>query len=293
MSFAQTPGAGPRPSTQGVDGIRAGTVPAPSRSTGGHNATNNSKNGRRRASGPDGGDKCLTQTALLSAECQKRRFNPQFKEWSISDQYYCSVDLAGIVLKSNRAYPTANDAKQALARRAITEIRKRPCPSPAIGAAAKVARAEKMQHETTVGGRRDSDPVPWSAKPNERSSGFIAGSGHASGPAVPARSRGGRKNTFDHGMIRTPAPATTLSPHILSNPIASQAFLEGLALGARLYESAQRLKVESVLPRPLLGMQVSCEPRLDRDQERERSPLTEASRRVRERSPLRYQHREY
>lgn len=293
MLLAQTPGAGPRPSAQRVDGVRAGTVPAPSRSTGGHNTNNSSKNSRRRASGPDGGDKCLTQTALLSAECQKRRFNPQFKEWSINDQYYCSVDLAGIVLKCNRSYSTANDAKQALARRAVAEIRKRPCPSPAVGAAAKVARAERMQNETTAGGRRDADPALWSSKPDERSSGFVAGNGHANGSAVPARSRGGQINANEHGMTRTLAPATTLSPHILSDPIASQAFLEGLALGARLYESAQRLKVESVLPRPLLGMQVSCEPHLGRDQERERSPLTGTNRRVRERSPLRYQHHEY
>ncbi|KXJ96125.1 hypothetical protein Micbo1qcDRAFT_192961 [Microdochium bolleyi] len=290
-TYAQTPAAGNRPSTQGSHRGRAGTVPATARKASGNNASNVS-NGRRRASGPDGGDKCQTQTALLSAECQKRRFNPQFREWSANGQYYCSVNLNGIVLNNSQGYSTANEAKQALARRAVAEIRKIPCTSPAAGAAAKVARAERQSNEVNTGGHRSADTGMWATKPDEQNSAFRNEGGHTGFLPVSTTSRVVQANACSQALPQTPAPANTLSPHILSNPIASQAFLEGLALGARLYESAQRLKVAMVPPRSSTGTQASTRSHLGRDRERERSPFTETSRQTRERSPLRSQHRE-
>ncbi|KAH7034704.1 uncharacterized protein B0I36DRAFT_83320 [Microdochium trichocladiopsis] len=261
--------------------------------------TNASNNGRRRSSGVDGGDKYLTHTAILSAECQKRRFNPQFTEWSTNGQYYCSINLNGVVLNGNRAYSTANDAKQALAKLAVSEVKKQPCPSPAARAAAKAARAERIAHESAQIGNRSASSSQGQQRAKDSASAVHRGSTMENGPKgwLPAvqSSQAGQDGTINHNTCQTPAPASALSPDILSNPIASRAFLEGLALGARLYESAQRLKAENILIRPSLGMP-AAEPASASgrgwNHERERSPMAEGSRRIRERSPLRNQHRE-
>lgn len=269
-----------------------GSNRASTRNSNGRDGNRNKNNSSRRINGTDGRDKLFTQTAILSTECQKRRFNPQFTEWSVQGKFFCSVNMNGIVLSSERGFTTANDAKQAMARRALEEIKKQPCASPAARAAAKAARAEQVANEPASNGDRIA---------------FAGANRMSNPPAMLQHSENGEPSlqnfatgaTSHHLAVQTglpsyqPSPASTLSPDILTNPVASRAFLEGLALGARLYESAQRLKAENFLPRPLLGIPNGSMIRSGQEtgRERERSPTTNGNRHVRERSPLRNQYR--
>ncbi|KAI0006582.1 hypothetical protein F4779DRAFT_644095 [Xylariaceae sp. FL0662B] len=73
-----------------------------------------------------------TAAAILSGECQKRGFNPQFHGWITREgDFKCSITLKhGKTVHDDRTFKTAVDAKQALAKRAVEEVRKLPLPEP-------------------------------------------------------------------------------------------------------------------------------------------------------------------
>lgn len=84
---------------------------------------------------------------ILSQECQKRGFNPQFTEWTTRDGgCMCSVDIHGVILYSSRSFASAVDAKQSLAGRAIGEVKKLPISSrvaPSVESAAIIGTPAK------------------------------------------------------------------------------------------------------------------------------------------------------
>ncbi|KAI1076191.1 hypothetical protein F5B20DRAFT_336764 [Whalleya microplaca] len=252
---------------------------------------NSNSNGNGNVNGNDGkrgSDFGRTATAILSLECQKRKFNPQFKEWVTRDgDFKCSVNLNGKTLHDGRTFTTAVAAKQALAKRAIEEVRKLPCPKPSV------KPTENVKPDATKGhsGYAPVKPEPVPAKREDRGNRYAP---FAS--VVPEPMASYYKPEYDRreevrfliGRVQALCGATNgPSPHILEDPVASRAFLEGFALGGRLEDSARRQYVEYVRPRspPMTELQRLYSGRFYRHRERSPPPIT--GRTHRERSPIR------
>ncbi|RYP56278.1 hypothetical protein DL771_012065 [Monosporascus sp. 5C6A] len=248
--------------------------------------------GRAANAGEDWRPSAPSSTAVLSTECQKRRFNPQFTEWVTRDgRYMCSVNLNGITLHDNRTFGTALEAKQSLAKRAVAEVKKLPCPDPAVKAAekaAKVAAWESSKNEAPQSGRYGGQ-VKSEPRDNRYS--------HSAIPRGSDPMRGHyttdpytRRSEASHLVSRIQAlcegSGNGPSSFVLTDPLASRAFLEGFALGGKLHETANRpCQPEQIRPR-------SPQAAIDRlyaryQRERERSPKATIRRYLRERSPVR------
>ncbi|RYP03936.1 hypothetical protein DL764_004770 [Monosporascus ibericus] len=248
--------------------------------------------GRVANAGDDWRPSAPSSTAILSTECQKRRFNPQFTEWVTRDgRYMCSVNLNGITLHDSRTFGTALEAKQSLAKRAVAEVKKFPCPDPAARAAEKAAKAsawEGSKNEVPQSGRYGGQV---NSKPHDdRRSHFAIPQGtdpirnhYTTDPYT-------RRSEASHLVSRIQAlyEGSGIGPSsfVLTDPLASRAFLEGFALGGRLHETANRpCQPEQIRPR-------SPQAAIDRlyaryQRERERSPKATIRRYLRERSPVR------
>lgn len=78
-------------------------------------------------------------TQWLSYECQRRRFNPEFKTKELRDntgevQYQCSVVMHGLVVHGNTQFDNVLDAKIHVAAKALRQLRcKWPMAGPARG----------------------------------------------------------------------------------------------------------------------------------------------------------------
>ncbi|RYP51949.1 hypothetical protein DL768_002825 [Monosporascus sp. mg162] len=239
----------------------------------------------RRPSGP-------SSTAILSTECQKRRFNPQFTEWVTRDgRYMCSVNLNGITLHDSRTFSTALEAKQSLAKRAVAEVKMFPCPDPAVRAAEKAAKAsawEGSKNEAPQSGRYGGQAKSKPHDDRQSHSAIPQGAdpihNHYTTDPYTRRSEAGhlvsRIQALYEGSGNGP------SSFVLTDPLASRAFLEGFALGSKLHETANRpCQPELIRPR-------SPQAAIDRlyaryQRERERSPKATIRRHLRERSPVR------
>ncbi|RYP16113.1 hypothetical protein DL765_005314 [Monosporascus sp. GIB2] len=248
--------------------------------------------GRVANAGDDWRPSAPSSTAILSTECQKRRFNPQFTEWVTRDgRYMCSVYLNGITLHDSRTFGTALEAKQSLAKRAVAEVKKFPCPDPAVKAAEKAAKAaawESSKNEAPQGGRYGGQVKSKPRDDRHRHSAIPQGIGpvrnhYATDPHT-------RRSEASHLVSRIQAlydgSGNGPSSFVLTDPLASRAFLEGFALGGKLHETANRpCKPEQIRPR-------SPQAAIDRlyaryQRERERSPKETIRRHLRERSPVR------
>ncbi|KAH8195525.1 hypothetical protein TruAng_010310 [Truncatella angustata] len=162
----------------------------------------------------------LTQpwTSILSSECQKRRFNPQFDEWINPDgTYQCTVDLNGRVLNDSRCWSSALDAKQALSRRAVDYIRKLPLPDGSY-----YKPEDKPKIRGTSFRPKEKSYKPLSEEEDERRLLRRIQSlyGHSGGP----------------------------SEGVMADPAASHAFLEGFALGCKLRETSRDQRRRSRSP---------------------------------------------
>ena len=209
----------------------------------------------------------VSYSAILSKECQKRSFNPHFIEWVNPDgRYMCSVELNnGGMVHDTRSFGSANEAKQALAKRAIGHVKKIPCPDPAVRAAEKAEKAEKarlasaaaasawgnatngayqsIRHDEGVKGKPCDNvyprhPVPPVVEPGLRSSQY--GSVYVSEPQQSlyvTGSYGHQTSEVSYliDRIYTLCEGHGPSPFVLGDAWAARAFLEGFALGERLH----------------------------------------------------------
>lgn len=173
-----------------------------------------------------------TYTAILSSECQKRRFNPQFIEWQTPEGLYqASVNLNGKKLIDSRTFRTATDAKQALARRAIEHVRTLPIPAGLPNRASEIAKEKQEQMDR----ERQKEPLcpanNGRVYPDEHRV-----RSHSSTNGIDHRSEDKRlleRLQAKFGRVSTPQQS------ILEDPLASRAFLEGFALGSRLHDAAR------------------------------------------------------
>lgn len=156
-----------------------------------------------------------TWTSQLSAECQRRHFNPQFKEWSNADgTFQCSVELQGVTLSDSRTWRFPADAKQALARRAVDYIRQTP-----VHGGLSIRERERAQ---VIAEEKSKNQAIVAEQQEER--------------------RLLDKIQKLYGMGAGP------SESVMANPAASRAFLEGFALGSKLRDSSRSQRRRSRSP---------------------------------------------
>ncbi|KAI0097887.1 hypothetical protein GGR51DRAFT_454001 [Nemania sp. FL0031] len=228
-------------------------------------------------------------TARLSAQCQVRHFNPKWYETSGPEGFKCSVQLINKIIHGEHAYPTPSEAKQAVAEKALVYVHHLPCEDPAQKAAEKIAlsehtdrhcdrnrqgRTQIKREPTATGGltnfhRRHAYPPP-------------------AGPNTPVYAWNAY-NYNDQGAflhrVQSIFGAGGPSPAVLSDPLAAQAFLQGLALGtsARAVGPTYDPHLEPQ-GRPLPPISGEVYRPYDA---REQSPQRNFSRSYRDRSPLR------
>ncbi|KAI0533696.1 hypothetical protein GGR58DRAFT_516715 [Xylaria digitata] len=173
-------------------------------------------------------------TARLSAQCQLRHFNPKWHETSGPNGFRCSVQLINKVIHGDNVYPTAYDAKQAAAEKALLYVHRLPCEDPAPKVAVKIRSGEQTDRFTD---RNRSGRAQVKREPS-------ANAGHAGLPgqytyATPASANaacnwsayGYNENRALLHRIQSLFGGTGPSPTVLSDPLAAQAFLQGLAVG--------------------------------------------------------------
>ncbi|KAI1647672.1 uncharacterized protein F4817DRAFT_97661 [Daldinia loculata] len=250
--------------------------------------------------------KFVTPAMLLSQECQKRRFNPQFTEWhDRNGRCKCSVSLKGLIVTDMRAYDTASEAKAAISRKALTEVRKLPCEDPAGKPAAILTEVVKQGIYKDVpnffgfgSAQTENKPNPQQHRNNQHTQVAPFMQEHrVSRYQPPGNFSNDRYDNYDlhdqqnllmsqvqylFGHINGP------SNRIAEDPLASRAFLEGIALGSRLGQSTIHRPDAYTYAPPSAPQRLNARPRGDSGRRRERSPVTgPRSHHNRVRSPLR------
>ncbi|OTB05085.1 hypothetical protein M426DRAFT_10929 [Hypoxylon sp. CI-4A] len=256
----------------------------------------------------------------LSKECQKRHFNPVFIESRESLGFRCDVDLRGKLIRGVGIFMNTQDAKVAVSEKALQEVRKLPKSfRPNKPAAASGITAGRSTNQGVANGRADRGKSPHRSASTRRLP-FHNETGRRADPYHHyALERGtnsdlrrnpdrtSRRNDQHHepsyydpghgradeqrdllARIQRSYGSGSVGPQVLEDPVASRAFLQGLALGARLDASARGRTDEYVDYPTSLGPPFSF---LARDaRRRERSPPANTPSRVlRQRSPLRRQ----
>ncbi|KAI1424482.1 hypothetical protein F5Y12DRAFT_715242 [Xylaria sp. FL1777] len=225
-------------------------------------------------------------TARLSAECQLRHFNPKWQETSGPYGFKCSVQLMNKVVHGDRAHSTAYDAKQAVAEKALVQVRRLPCEDPAQKVAARLRSGEQTDRVS------DRNRPGRAAVKREPSANASHASFHGQyAYATPAGANAAAYNWNTYGYTEPRALLHRIqslfggagpSPAVLSDPLAAQAFLQGLALGTSIHAASSAY--EPYLeprgrPLPAISGEIyrPYEPR-------ERSPAPDISRNYRDRS---------
>ncbi|KAI0446523.1 hypothetical protein F4803DRAFT_18769 [Xylaria telfairii] len=230
----------------------------------------------------------LVATARLSAQCQLRHFNPKWHESSGPNGFKCSVQLINNFIHGGRAYPTAYDAKQAVAEKALVYVSKLPCEDPAEKVAARIRSAGKTDrfNEGNRVGRSQVKREPAANIGNGNFQGQYANAAPADASAVAynwdAYNQEQRALLHRiHSVFGRAGPSAA----VLSDPLAAQAFLQGLAVGTSV-------RVASSVYEPYLEPQGRPLPIISSEiyrpyEARERSPQPNFNRSYRDRSPLR------
>lgn len=172
-------------------------------------------------------------------------------------------------ISSNRIFKTASEAKCHIAGLALQELRKMPDPTPATRPPATPdARAPERTSSGAIDGRRG--PVVKSEHSEERRPDHANGMGHRDDdslrfhvryderghsrgrPVVPyptllqssEHTRLDEQRDLIHRIVTLYGHSSGPSPFVLNDAMASQAFLEGIAMGQRLENSARNLPEE-------------------------------------------------
>lgn len=174
-------------------------------------------------------------TARLSAQCQLRHFNPKWQETSGPEGFRCSVQLRDKVIYGDRAYLTPYDAKQAVAEKALGFVLR----LPRHDSAEKVAMAMKSTKQTDNSSDRSrtgraqvkKEPIALAGQ-----AGFRNQYAYAAPVAANVNYNWSAYNSAEQTAllqgVQSIVGSVGPSPAVLSDPLAAQAFLQGLAVGA-------------------------------------------------------------
>ncbi|KAI1414891.1 hypothetical protein F5Y13DRAFT_187579 [Hypoxylon sp. FL1857] len=247
-----------------------------------------------------------SDTKLLTQECQKRHFNPHFIERVTNDGYYtCSVDIRGRLIRGAREYESAAEAKAVIAQHALSIVRRMSCgdgvkkPSDNIAGAAPVGSQDFADGKRRPGGPPGRHPKEYyrrrQANMNRRRQ-AEADRRYAEASHYEPDYRDNYKGRYDEErsiierIHSLNPPSNRPRERILSDPVASQAFLEGFSMGARMADAMHGHP--DAHDYPMSGRHLAERSWWDSAaNRRERSPVPHPSERVRERSPLRRQDR--
>ncbi|KAL7620662.1 hypothetical protein AAE478_009657 [Parahypoxylon ruwenzoriense] len=194
---------------------------------------------------------------MLSEECQKRRFNPKFIESMLpGGKWKCSVDLNCMKIEDTRSFGSRTAAKDYIASQGLMELRKFPFPPEAIqsgkSAPTKNKNALIKKDDASTNSSLHRLPLYDGLNDNDKH--------HLIAELIESM------DGLSHDYLST----------LHANSVASQAFLDGFALGSRLQGSAQR-------PGSLPGLLQSH----GESRRRERSPAPTPENDYRARSPVR------
>ncbi|KAK6949601.1 hypothetical protein Daesc_009684 [Daldinia eschscholtzii] len=249
--------------------------------------------------------KFITPAMLLSQECQKRRFNPQFKELHDGNgRFKCSVNLKGLVVADTSTYSNPFEAKSAISKKALLEVRKLPCEDPAYKPAAILTKVVKQgmyggvpkspgfrrvrtEKKTSLQQRRNDQRTGVTPLMQEHRVNRYQPPGDFSNDRYDSVGLDSDQDFWLSQVQQQFGHANGPSNRIAQDPLASRAFLEGMALGVRLGQSSIRHSeayTDAPFPVPRRSITQS---RSDSDRYRERSPATNRrSRYARVRSPI-------
>ncbi|KAI0203526.1 hypothetical protein F4808DRAFT_22729 [Astrocystis sublimbata] len=255
--------------------------------------------GRPTAGGPPNGHIPLA-TQRLSTQCQLRHFNPKWFESQGPTGFLCSVQIMNKLINGGTVYPTAYEAKQAVAEKALVHVRQIPCDDPAEKAEKAAARlmsagkTDRFSESNRLGRPQVKRESPAKANNGSSQSQYVNAAladanvaAHAwnaySHAYPPAASHEQGTSLIDR--ITSAFGGAGPSPAVLADPLAAQAFLQGLAVGTsvRVASSVYEPYIESrSRPLPVVPGETY------RPYEaRERSPQPSISRNYRDRSPPR------
>lgn len=270
-----------------------------------------------KGGGPVGGARAPqghspTFPCLLSLECQKRGFNPIFHGWATPDGgFKCSVSVNGTIVHDNHSYDTAIEAKDSIAEKALKVARKLPYQKPANKSGTMndhhgPARAKSEDREIKSENSDGRDPTPVNKPDRRRDAGrhpdqpslsylpdYYKGPGFAALQNAKHRRAPGPSHNDDCRTLMNSVRAlfgdqNGPDERILNDPVASQAYLQGFALGGRAAVSARHRPAGNTqrLSRGRRPDGVRLHPGSGFFDRRERSPAPFSTRGHRERSPL-------
>ncbi|OTA85991.1 hypothetical protein M434DRAFT_35939 [Hypoxylon sp. CO27-5] len=204
----------------------------------------------------------VSDASRLSKECQKRGFNPQFREWRTKSGYFkCSVEINGQTVSGiKERYYSAGKAKAEAAKQGLSIINMMP-----------YHKRDDSKHR--YGGAPDYSPYrpPYLDRRYSQS--------HYS----PDYRHDEQRSLIER--IQSLNPSNQPSERVLADPAACQAFLEGFAVGSRMGEAPDRRAQTQgrgwPAERPAESFWWESNAR-----RREQSPASTARGRLRERSPL-------
>ncbi|KAI0509123.1 hypothetical protein F5B22DRAFT_638301 [Xylaria bambusicola] len=235
-------------------------------------------------------------TARLSAQCQLRHFNPKWQETSGPNGFECSVQLQNKVIHGDRSYQTAYEAKQAVAKKALTYVRRLPCDDPAQKLVMRIRNGENrtdifLNGNVVIDGNQKGR-VQMKSEPSANASHAGSTGQHTYATYADANAAACNwiaSNYTDHRAlvrhIQSLFGSTGPSPAVISDSKASQAFLQGLALGTSMPAASAYDPYHKPRGRPIPA---SSGDSYRPYEARERSPAPSVARNYRDRSPLRH-----
>lgn len=229
-------------------------------------------------------------TARLSAECQLRHFNPKWHEISSAQGFKCNVQLVNKVIHGDSFHKSLNDAKQAVAKKALAFVRRLPREEAIYQLFEEAMAPGRTDRLNEVGHRgpakiKGESPLP-ATRPASAFKEPCAYPVHIADNAAyneDTPSYGSDQQEFV-GRIQAVLGEARPSPAVLADPLAAQAFLQGLVLGTAVRPAGLPYRTYAEPQNHRIA--IKPDGRYSSYDVRERSPVSNVRLR-RERSPLR------
>ncbi|KAK4241853.1 hypothetical protein C8A03DRAFT_30022 [Achaetomium macrosporum] len=180
--------------------------------------------------------------ALLSRECQRRGFNPKWELNEVNDGFACDVWLLDQrVTGDRRTFPSAQEAKRAIAPRALAVVRSWPVDRHKNTQDLEQKGSTRAGHQSQMEPFRNGQNIPARKRDEDATKTAVGNSGATAAAVVTAP--GPRRQSVERAreeaelLDRVRRLGIPLPDTESTNLDATQAFIQGLALGARLAES--------------------------------------------------------